>query len=219
MGQQTHAMDIRPVLWSDESKFEIFGSERLVFVRHRVGDQMISACVAPTVKHGGGGVGVLCWWHCLREIKAHLTSVATTAFCCDTSSYLVCGTSHLFFTRTMTQHTSRLYKGYFTKKESDSDRVLHQMTSTITRPQPEVVWDELGRRMKEKQPTSAQHMWELQQDCWKSIPGEAGWENAKSVQSCYQGRRRLLWRISNITHIWICLTLSWLLHVSICVIT
>ncbi|CDQ67675.1 unnamed protein product [Oncorhynchus mykiss] len=27
---------------------------------------------------------------------------------------------------------------------------------------------------KEQQPTSAQHMWELLQDCWKSIPGEAG---------------------------------------------
>ena len=26
--------------------------------------------------------------------------------------------------------------------------------------------------MKEKQPTSAQHMWELLQDCWKSIPGD-----------------------------------------------
>ena len=41
--------------------------------------------------------------------------------------------------------------------------------------------------MKEKQPTSAKHVWDLSQDCWKSIPGEAGWENAKSVQSC-QGK-------------------------------
>jgi transposase len=34
----------------------------------------------------------------------------------------------------------------------------------------EMVWDELNRRVKEKQPTSAQHMWELLQDCRKSIP-------------------------------------------------
>ena len=33
----------------------------------------------------------------------------------------------------------------------------------------EMGWDELDRRVKEKQPTSAQHMWELLQDCWKSI--------------------------------------------------
>ena len=34
-------------------------------MRHRVGEWMISACVVPTVKHGGGGVVMLCWWHCL----------------------------------------------------------------------------------------------------------------------------------------------------------
>ena len=37
-----------------------------------------------------------------------------------------------------------------------------------------MVWDELDRRVKEKQQTNAQHMWELLQDSWKSIPGEAG---------------------------------------------
>jgi hypothetical protein len=42
--------------------FEIFGSNRFVFVRHRVGEQMISACVFPTVKHGGGGVMVWGWF-------------------------------------------------------------------------------------------------------------------------------------------------------------
>uniref|UniRef100_A0A4W5PCG0 Tc1-like transposase DDE domain-containing protein n=1 Tax=Hucho hucho TaxID=62062 RepID=A0A4W5PCG0_9TELE len=71
----------------------------------------------------------------------------------------------------MTQHTSRLCKGYMTKKERDG--VLHQMTWPPQSPDPtqiEMVWDELDRRVKEKQPTSAQHMWELLQDCWKSIP-------------------------------------------------
>ena len=97
MGQETQAMDIRPwksVLWSDESKFEIFGSTRHVFVRHRVGERMISACVVLTMKHGGGGVMV---WGCFAgdtviylEFKAQLTSMATTAFCSDTPSHLVC---------------------------------------------------------------------------------------------------------------------------------
>jgi transposase len=72
----------------------------------------------------------------------------------------------------MTQHTSRLCKGYLTKKESDG--VLRQMTwppqSSDLNPI-EMVWDELDRRVKEKQPTSAEHMWEF---CWKSIPGDAG---------------------------------------------
>ena len=36
----------------------------------------------------------------------------------------------------------------------------------------EMVWDDLDRRVNKKQPTSAQHMWELLKDCWKSIPGD-----------------------------------------------
>ncbi|XP_052335992.1 uncharacterized protein LOC118358682 isoform X2 [Oncorhynchus keta] len=75
---------------------------------------------------------------------------------------------------TMTQCTSRLCKGRFTKKESDG--VLHQITWPPQSPDHpiEMVWEELDCRVKEKQPTSAQHMWELLQDCWKCIPGEAG---------------------------------------------
>uniref|UniRef100_A0AAZ3Q083 Tc1-like transposase DDE domain-containing protein n=1 Tax=Oncorhynchus tshawytscha TaxID=74940 RepID=A0AAZ3Q083_ONCTS len=82
---------------------------------------------------------------------------------------------HLFFNRTVTQHTSRQCKGYLTNKGSNG--VLHQMTWPPQSPNLnliEMVWDELNHRVKEKQPKSAQYMWELFQDCWKSIPGEAG---------------------------------------------
>jgi hypothetical protein len=55
--------------------------------------------------------------------------------------------------------------------------VLRQMTwppqSSDLNPN-EMVWDELDCRVKERQPTSAQHMWELLQDCWTIIPGGAG---------------------------------------------
>ena len=51
------------------------------------------------------------------------------------------------------------------------------------------------------------------------LPHEAGWENSKSVQSCHQGKGWLLRTISNIKYILICLTLFWVLHDSICVIS
>ena len=62
----------------------------------------------------------------------------------------------------------------YTKKESDG--VLLQITCPPQSPDLnpiEMVWDELECRVKEKQPTTPQLMWELLQDCWKSIPGEA----------------------------------------------
>jgi hypothetical protein len=40
--------------------------------------------------------------------------------------------------------------------------------------------------VKEKQPTSAQHMWELLQECWKSIPHEAGWVCKAVFNQIYQ---------------------------------
>ena len=73
-------------LWSPN--FEIFGFNRLGFVRRGVGERIISACVVPTMKHGGGGVMV---WGCFNlEFKAHLASMATTALCSDMPSHLVC---------------------------------------------------------------------------------------------------------------------------------
>jgi hypothetical protein len=59
----------------------------------------------------------------------------------------------------------------------ESDGVLHQMTwspQSLDLNKIEMVWDESDCRVKEKQSTNAQHMWELLQDCCKSIPGEAG---------------------------------------------
>ena len=117
------------------SKFEIFGSNRSVFVRRRVDEPMISACVVPSVKHGEGGVMV---WGC---------------FAGDTVSDLFRGTlnqhgyhrifqqyailpglclvrlSFVFQQDIDPKHT-RLCKGYLT------------WVSTITRPQPKL--DGLG---------------------------------------------------------------------------
>ena len=83
------------------------------------------------------------------------------------------GPSFVFKQDNDPKHTSRLSKGYLTKKESDG--VLHQMTWLPQSPnlnQMEMVLDELDRSVKDRQSTSAQHMWELLQDCWKSIPGD-----------------------------------------------
>jgi hypothetical protein len=56
----------KSVLWSDDSKFEILGSNHCVFVRCRIGERIISACGVPTVKHGGGGGVMVLFWCCCQ---------------------------------------------------------------------------------------------------------------------------------------------------------
>ena len=46
------------VLWTDESKFELFGSHRRQYVRRKVNERFKPDCIVPTVKHGGGSVMV-----------------------------------------------------------------------------------------------------------------------------------------------------------------
>ena len=80
----------------------------------------------------------------------------------------------------------------------------------------ERVWDELDSRVKEKQPTSAQHTWELLQDYWKSILYEAGWEKCEDCAKLSSRQRAST--LKHLKYILISLTLFWLLHDSICVI-
>ena len=58
------------VLWSDESKFENFGSNRCVFVRQSRWTDDLRRCGShrEAWRRRCEGVGVLCWWHGLFVI-------------------------------------------------------------------------------------------------------------------------------------------------------
>lgn len=48
----------KQVLFTDETKFELFGSNRRTFVRRMANERFIKECLTPTIKHGGGSVMV-----------------------------------------------------------------------------------------------------------------------------------------------------------------
>ena len=52
------------VLWSDESKFEIFGNKCRSFVHRLVGERMLEQCTMQTIKHGGGNIMVFGCFGC-----------------------------------------------------------------------------------------------------------------------------------------------------------
>ena len=182
-----------------------------VSLRRRVGERMISACVVPTVTNGGVMV-----WGCFAgdgliylEFKAHLTSMATTAFCSDSTNQMG---YHSFFNRTMTQQLQAV-SGLFDQEGEWWSAASDDLASTITWPQPN--WDGLGvgHQSEVKAANKCSAYVGTPSKRWKSIPCEAGWENAKSVQSCHQGKG---WLLKNRKYI--CLTLFWLLHNSMCIV-
>ncbi len=66
--KQTKDMDYwNHVLWSDESKINLFGSDGVKRVWRQPGDEYKDNCVLPTVKHGGGSVMVWGLHECCRH--------------------------------------------------------------------------------------------------------------------------------------------------------
>ena len=52
------------VIWYDESKFNLFGSDGKVMVQRTPGEEFDPKCTVPTVKHSGGSVMV---WDCFTR--------------------------------------------------------------------------------------------------------------------------------------------------------
>lgn len=51
---ESHSGWLEKVLFTDESKWEIYGIDRKVYIRTRTGERMIPQRFKPTVKHGVG---------------------------------------------------------------------------------------------------------------------------------------------------------------------
>jgi hypothetical protein len=171
--------DWKNVLWTDESKFEIFNTKRRVYVRRRTGERYLSACVTPTVKHGGGSVMV---WGCfgaekvgdLHQVQGILNKngyhLILQKHTIPSGTRLI-GPKFILQQDNDPKHTSLLCKHYLENKEKAN--ILQTMEWPPQSPDLnpiELLWDELDRKVREMQPTSAKHLWECLQNAWESIP-------------------------------------------------
>ena len=114
-------------LWSDESKFEIFGNKRWSFVRRWVGERMLEQCTMQTIKHEGGNIMV---WGCfgggqvgsIAKIDRKMTKEVYLKILKE--HVLVCGTE-LIGERFMFQqdndpkHTAKVVKHYLNEKQEE----------------------------------------------------------------------------------------------------
>ena len=156
--------DWKKLLWTDESKFKIFCSSRRSFVRRRV-ERMVPQCVTLTVKHGGGSM--MFFW-----IQGRLPQLSAAIPC--SSLWYACSWSRFILQQDNDpKHKSKLSHNYLRKKEQDGKLENMEWPAESPDLNPiELVQDELDRRVKAKQTTSATHLWELLQQSWEELSEE-----------------------------------------------
>ena len=115
------------MLWTDESKFEVFGSKRRKYVRQRPNEKMLKQCITPSVKHGGGSVMI---WGCfgatavgdLHRVQGignqHGYRSILQQHAIPSGKRLI-GANSGIQQDNDPKHTSKLCKRYLEKKESD----------------------------------------------------------------------------------------------------
>lgn len=169
------------VLWSDESKFQIFGSSRRVYVRRSQREKMLPACIIPTVKHGGGSVMV---WGCFS--RAGVGDLVKIEGIMKKEQYLdilknnaVPSGSRLIGKKIVLQqdndpkHTAKICKMFVEQQEQEGTLKNMEWPPQSPDLNPiELLWEELDRKVRQQCPTSQTTLWAILQDSWQSISDE-----------------------------------------------
>ena len=166
------------MLWTDESKFELFGSQRRTFVRCRKNEKMLEECLTPSVKHGGGNVMV---WGCfgggkvgdLYRVKGILKKegyhsiLQRHAIPCGRR---LIGANFLLQQDNDPKHSSKLCKNYLGKKQSAGILSIMEWPAQSPDLNPiELLWEQLDRMVCKKCPSSQSNLWEVLQEAWGEI--------------------------------------------------
>ena len=171
--------DWRKVVFSDESKFKIWGSDGRKWCWRRVGEAFDPRFVKPTVKHGGGRIMV---WGCVTSKGVGRLHLIAGIMCApeyvDILSTDLLGTFHdqdldprtlIFQQDGDSKHTSKLAKWFLAKQPFS---VLPWPSSSPDMSIIEHSWDYVDRQICQRDvlPTSEENLWEILQEEWAKIP-------------------------------------------------
>ncbi|CDQ85386.1 unnamed protein product [Oncorhynchus mykiss] len=172
--------DWKKVLWTDESKFEVFGSQR-TFVRRRKNEKMLEECLTPSVKHGGGNVMV---WGCfgggkvgdlyrvkgIMKKEGYHSILQHHAIPCGQS---LIGANFLLQQDNDPKHSSKLCKDYLGKNQSAGILSIMEWPEHSSDFNPmELLWEQLDRMVRKKCPSSQSNLWEVLQEAWGEISSD-----------------------------------------------
>lgn len=167
------------VLYTDESKFELFGSKNRQYVRRRVGEAYHLDCLHPTIKHGGGSVLV---WGCISSsgvgdlirIDGKLTGeryVKILRRNAIPSGMRLIGNNFILQQDNDPKHCSRVAKKYL--QDMCEEGVLEVMNWPPQSPDLNIiehVWEYLNKKKVEYNPRNAEQCFQILKREWDNIP-------------------------------------------------
>lgn len=166
--------DWNNVVFSDESKFEMFGGRRRQHCWRGVGETLLPECVQKTVKMvwgciGNGKAGRL------HEIEGIMTKEVYLEILTDIaipSGKELCGCHFVFQQDNDPKHTAKIVKAEFQKREKAEELTLMEWPSQSPDLNPiELCWGkmEAQRRHWTKQPTSKPELQRILKDSWAAM--------------------------------------------------
>ena len=167
------------VLFTDESKIQILGTNRHQYIRRRKGEAMKEPCLASTIKHGGGNIQV---WECISikgvgdivKITEKLTGEKYKNILHNhtvPSGRQLIGDYFILQQNNDPKHTCKLVKNYLSNLEEEG--VLQTMPWPSQSPYLNIiehVWDYLDRKKMKTLPKNVNELWGVLKEEWYNIP-------------------------------------------------
>ncbi len=159
------------ILWSDETKINVFGTDGFKTVWRRKGEEYKEKCMVPTVKHGGGSVLM---WGCMSAAgvgELHfIDGIMNSQMYCSILKEKMLPSLHALGRRALFQHdndpkhTSKATVGFLKKNRV---KVIQWPSMSPDLNPIEHLWGILKRQVEHHSPSSIQSLKEVILEEWK----------------------------------------------------
>uniref|UniRef100_A0AAY5L6H6 Tc1-like transposase DDE domain-containing protein n=1 Tax=Esox lucius TaxID=8010 RepID=A0AAY5L6H6_ESOLU len=172
--KQTKDMDYwNHVLWSDETKINLFDSDGVKRVWRQPGEEYKDKCVLPTVKHGGGSVMV---WGCMsvastRELQFIEGTMNANMYCDILKQSMILSFRRLghraVFQHNDPKHTSKTTTGLLKKLRV---KVMDWPSKSLDLNPIEHLWGILKWKVEERKVSNIHQLRDVVMEEWKQTP-------------------------------------------------